>query len=331
MKHADEDTRLTNEEQSTLDLIQAGPQTGEKVPVPREVLSWLAGIAPAGPRQAQAAAAPQQAEAAAPQQAEAAAAGGDSVPKKAPDSAAVKEEKIPGDLFVKGGGDPHEVDISDVRQGDVGDCYFLAVLAAIARLRPEFIKGMVKDNGDGTYTVTFHTHQGLSGLFGSRSNQSVTVDGTFWTDGSGNPTYAKKGDTSAGGNPELWVMVIEKAWAQLNGGYGNITGSKLGGEQGAVTGKDPQNIDPSDFSAAELDAKLEEAWKAKRPVIFWSHGEGSEKKLAKAGVITNHEYALNNAGGGKYTLYNPWGYQHLESIDAAFIKLHFQKIRLLSF
>ena len=51
--------------------------------------------------------------------------------------------------------------------------------------------------------------------FGSRSNQSVTVDSKFWTDGSGNPVYAKKGDTDAGGKPELWVMVIEKAWAKL--------------------------------------------------------------------------------------------------------------------
>ena len=97
-----------------------------------------------------------------------------------------------------------------------------------------------------------------------------------------------------------------------------------------MTGQSPDYIDPSDFSDAELDAKLDEAWKAKRPVIFWSHGDGSAKKLAKAGVITNHEYALNAAGGGKYTLYNPWGYQHLENVDAAFIKLHFQKVRLLS-
>jgi hypothetical protein len=58
-------------------------------------------------------------------------------------------------LFVKDGSDVHEVDMNDVDQGGIGNCYVMASIAAVARQDPERIKNMVHDNGDGTYTVTF--------------------------------------------------------------------------------------------------------------------------------------------------------------------------------
>jgi hypothetical protein len=315
MKHAHDDTQLSVQENDALQQIQAGPQGGETVPVTRDFLRWLNGA---------------KAPAVKPPEA-APATDGKALPAKTADQAAAKEEQINGSLFVKGAGDANEVDINDVQQGQVGDCYFVAVLAAIARVQPDFIKSMVKDNGDGTYTVTFHTKQGFSGLFGSRSNQSVTVDSKFWTDGAGNPVYAKKGDTGAGGKPELWVMVIEKAWAKLQGSYDDINGGKVGDDaRKAVTGKDVDYIDPTDLSDTELTKKIEAAWAAKQPVIFWSHGDEKSKKLTKNGVVVDHEYALNAAGGGKFTLYNPWGSQHLTDVDVAFIKANFQKIRFLT-
>jgi hypothetical protein len=319
MKHANEDAALTSTEQATLSSLHGGPQVGEKLPVTRELLSWLSGVS--GPAPTTAAAKPG---------AEAPIAG-DTLPSQKSDHTG-KEEKIEGSLFVKGGGDANEVDINDVRQGALGDCYFMAILASIARVKPDFIKNMVKDNGDGTFTVTFHTHQGVSGLFGSRSNQSVIVDNTFWTDGKGNPQYSKKGDTSSTGSPELWVMVIEKAWAKLNGDYASIEGGKVGGDPWATaTGNTPTQLAPGDLSDVELTKKIEDAFTSKQPVIFHSiTGDGDAgKKLAKNGVIGNHEYALNAASGGKFTLYNPWGSQHLVDVDAAFIKANFQRVRLL--
>src|SRR5262249_14801507 len=115
------------------------------------------------------------------------------------------------------------------------------------------------------------------------------------------------------------------------GSYDDINGGKVGDDaREAVTGKDVDYIDPNDLSDAELTKKIEAAWTAKQPVIFWSHGDEKTKKLSKNGVITDHEYALNAAGGGKFTLYNPWGYQHLTDVDVAFIKANFQKIRFLT-
>ena len=45
---------------------------------------------------------------------------------------------------------------SDVFQGGVGDCYFLASLIAVAQRDPSFLQKHFKDNGNGTATVTLY-------------------------------------------------------------------------------------------------------------------------------------------------------------------------------
>jgi len=42
-----------------------------------------------------------------------------------------------------------------VRQGRLGSCYFHSVVAALARTKPEMIRGMIHENSDGTFTVQF--------------------------------------------------------------------------------------------------------------------------------------------------------------------------------
>lgn len=243
------------------------------------------------------------------------------------------EQEVEGELFVQGEGDEHAIDINDIDQGALGDCYFLAVLASIARVRPDFIRDMIDDHGDGTYTVTFHTEQGFSGLFGYRNPQSVTVDSRFWVDDSGRPIYAGTGDTGADG-PELWVMVIEKAWAKLHGGYGEIRGGAIGDDaREAVTGMDAEYVDPSDLTADELLARFDTHFNTNHlPVIAWSHGDEKSKKLSENGVVTNHEYAMDGCdeGAGTVDLYNPHGHGALTGVDMAFVRANFQRIRFLN-
>src|SRR5256885_11730411 len=57
-------------------------------------------------------------------------------------------EAAPGDVFVRG------VSASDVGQGNLGDCFFLSSLAAVAGTRPELLKRAIRENRDGTFTVT---------------------------------------------------------------------------------------------------------------------------------------------------------------------------------
>ena len=54
-----------------------------------------------------------------------------------------------GTLFGSG------VSYTDIRQGGVGDCWFVASLEEAVLLAPSVIQNMFIDNGNGTYTVRY--------------------------------------------------------------------------------------------------------------------------------------------------------------------------------
>lgn len=95
-------------------------------------------------------------------------------------------------LFASGG--PSK---DDVFQGSVGDCYYVASVAAIADANPEFIRRMVVDLGDGTYAVRFYRNAVPT---------FVRVDADLWVE-NGTPKYAKLGQEGS-----IWVPIVEKAY-----------------------------------------------------------------------------------------------------------------------
>ncbi len=50
---------------------------------------------------------------------------------------------------------PRGISPESVRQGGLGSCYFHSTVAALAQSNPQLLKGMITDNGNGTYTVQF--------------------------------------------------------------------------------------------------------------------------------------------------------------------------------
>jgi hypothetical protein len=219
-----------------------------------------------------------------------------------------KEQKIKGKVFVKGEGDKNEVEMNDVRQGRLGDCYFVASLAALAKTDPELIKSRVKDNGDGTYTVLFF------------EGGAVVVDNTFPTDASGQPVYASPDDKSAEG-VELWVMLIEKAWAKLKGGYEQIRGSKVRmnskDAMEAVSGRKTNVEYLSSSNKDTIFATISAALQKGAAVTAGSKGEKELpaeewSKARKLGVYGNHMYAVVSVdvNKGVINLYNPWGAEY---------------------
>jgi hypothetical protein len=123
----------------------------------------------------------------------------------------------PGVLFAAA------INPSDVHQGLLGDCYFLGSLACLAdthpdKLRALFLKGT--DLGTGRYEVQFY-----------KMGQPVTVVVDDWV-----PCHAA--DTVQIGRPafsssksnELWVLILEKAWAKLHGSYLQIEAGRAGAE-----------------------------------------------------------------------------------------------------
>jgi len=112
----------------------------------------------------------------------------------------------------------------DVRQGQVGNCYFLAPLSSIARVSPNKIQQSVVDLGDGTYAVAFKK---------SGADVFVRVDADLPTYSWGAPAYA-----GLGAQASLWTGIMEKAWAQfrttastysgISGGWMNTVYTALG-------------------------------------------------------------------------------------------------------
>ena len=93
---------------------------------------------------------------------------------------------------------------ADVGQTVLGDCYFLASVAALARSNPSLVQRMIHANPDGTYTVQFGD--------GSR----VTVDSTVPLD---TTRYGSYEDTTAwGAGTPTWAAILEKAYAVRQGG-----------------------------------------------------------------------------------------------------------------
>jgi hypothetical protein len=99
------------------------------------------------------------------------------------------------------------VSMWDINQGNLGDCFFLAPLAAVAARNPSAIESMITDNSNGSYGVCFVVNG---------KNEYVTVDDQL-----------ANGGTVFNHDDEDWAGLLEKAYAQLQGG-GNVTGNKTG-------------------------------------------------------------------------------------------------------
>jgi hypothetical protein len=110
-------------------------------------------------------------------------------------------------LFSSSGPNPN-----DINQGDLGDCYFLSTLSAIAKVDPAVIRKDIINNNDGTYTVDFS---------GAKTKE-VRVSADLPTLSDGQLAYA-----GLGSGDSTWVAIFEKAFAEIRTAaksYASISG-----------------------------------------------------------------------------------------------------------
>ncbi len=191
-----------------------------------------------------------------------------------------------GTLFVNG------VTYTDIRQGSLGDCYYVAALAEVAKVSPSTIQNMFIDNGDNTWTVRFY-HNGRQ--------EFVTVDRYLPVNASGKFIYASAGSSAASTTAELWVALAEKAYAQLNAS-GWINQSNTNSYAGLEGGWPADSISfitglstSSDFSLTTSD--------------FTNIVTAINNNKMVNICTSDHAYAMiaYNASTQKFTIYNPWG------------------------
>ena len=214
------------------------------------------------------------------------------------DDSSLKYEWVKGQLFVGG------VSKDDVVQGMIGNCYMVAGFASVAAQNPKAISDAIKDNGDGTFTVRF-----FQPSYGSASATpvNVTVDGqlpTKW----GGLNYAKGKDRS-----ELWVPLMEKAYAQWKGGYENIGhGGAAGDVMAALTGRRSSYTWLSTSANEQaIFTQLKGALSSGKSAAAGTHGEEDKALYTGTGMYADHAYSITGTSeenGVRYVhLRNPWG------------------------
>jgi len=195
-------------------------------------------------------------------------------------------------LFPSGSPNP-----TDINQHNLGDCNGITALGAMAYMVPEFVKGLITDNGGGVFTVAMFDPQG----------QPITlkVDSQFLADGSGNlAAVSGKNDAAT------WSTVLEKAIMKYNVIYqadGTIEGIGSENVTPLFTGAGSSfAFDRGALSPAEMSRVIKASLACGK---FISGGFGAEITLGNIYSVTGHGYACywpsNDAT--MISMRNPWG------------------------
>jgi len=244
-------------------------------------------------------------------------------------------QSVSGNLFQGG------ISYRDVDQNDVGDCYFLAALGAVALDSPTTIQNMFvssnDDNGDGV------TDSWTVRMFNNGVADYVTVDRFLPTDVWGNATFAGWGGGHfSNTNNELWVALLEKAYAQfnesgwtgqdgtnsyngttlaasavsdnnagINGGWADTALEQITGRNAARHGM------TTDFLFIRISDSVNDmisAFNSDRMVVLCTPGSPSSGL-----IVGNHCYTLvgYNAATDSFQIYNPWASDGGSSADGA--------------
>jgi hypothetical protein len=220
-------------------------------------------------------------------------------------TAKYEKKRYTGPLFTNG------VDATDVRQGQLGDCYVPSAFAALAKAQPDALMKAFKDNGDGTYTVTFKQKDWATGKF---KDVPIKVDGDLYVRSWGGPYYGTSNDMSKQDpkNMELWFPLAEKAYAQWKGDYNTIgNGGASNDVFEAILGKEGHSDDIPSMSQDKVWNEVKTAIDTKQPISAGTYGDDKEAMYTNTGVYADHSYSVlgyKEENGQKYVqLRNPWG------------------------
>ncbi|KAG2388206.1 hypothetical protein C9374_001056 [Naegleria lovaniensis] len=202
------------------------------------------------------------------------------------------------------------VDIQDVRQGVLGNCYFLAAVSNLAYRNPRIIKDMFKE---------YDTKQGkvIVRFWKDGKEVLVTIDDRLPFGGWGKVLGARSATVN-----EFWISLLEKAFAKFMGSY------KLIGHGGQsdvafcyLTGAPPASGLTVTPNSNQLDV-----WRFlmdvyKRGDVIFVYSPQNYKEIEKvSGIKEYHAYAILDLVKVEdedkihrlVKLMNPWGFMGSE-------------------
>lgn len=176
-----------------------------------------------------------------------------------------------------------------VRRGEVGNCFFLTALAAVARTKPEHIAEILKSNEDQSYTVNF---PGLDSA-GVRVERPSIVELSLY------------GQLTRMG---YWPCVMERAFQQVigDGGFGSID-KEPGAALKLLTGHSTIDLELSPDNAQEIEEHLNSFKEAGKAIVLTIDFAG-----ATDGDSSTHPFTLMDYEPARcrVTLRDPFGPGH---------------------
>jgi calpain-15 len=104
-----------------------------------------------------------------------------------------------------------KIEPDDIKQGALGDCWFMCALSSLAEM-PQLVERLFitqKYNDEGIYRIK---------ICKNGEWMEVTIDDYFPCSPEGGPVFSR-----SNGN-ELWVLLLEKAYAKVHGNYFTLRG-----------------------------------------------------------------------------------------------------------
>lgn len=189
---------------------------------------------------------------------------------------------------------PSGISFGDIDQGALGNCYFLAALAAIAVHRPEILDAMFVDRHLWDQNI-FKTKWFLFG-----KELVIAVDNMIPA-GDTNTYFTQPSHTG-----EFWPVVLAKAWAKIFGNFKVVEGGLAEDVVNAITGAPYFEFDLTESIWTDLLAWVSD----KYPLTAGTCADCNNPQ--KYGLSTAHAYSIVGAYtsetyGQVVQMYNPWG------------------------
>ncbi|ELU08109.1 hypothetical protein CAPTEDRAFT_90023 [Capitella teleta] len=193
----------------------------------------------------------------------------------------------------------------DVEQGGAGTCWFLSILSSLAD-NGEAIKQIIPDDaypiGSDKYSGLFHCKLWRFGQW-----VDVYVDDLLPVKLYG--SEFKLWGAKSTDDREMWVSLMEKAFARFKGGYANVYGGLPGDAFTTLTGGVAELVEIQDTDAATLYSRMKNALSCGSIITCSCPVNGIK------GLVGNHAYTItgtfriNHRAQSKMLLRlrNPWG------------------------
>lgn len=191
----------------------------------------------------------------------------------------------------------------DIGQGSIGTCWFLASVANIAD-KPKLLRRIIpRDSypvGTPNYDGIFHCRFWRFGIW-----DDVFID-DYLPIIYRNQVYSARSLTDPN---EMWVSLLEKAFARMYGSYTEVSGGISSDSYMALTGGVPEDIDlrKLNMEPDQLHTRVRNALYSNAAVTCGTPSTFDKKY----GLLGTHEYTINGAVTAKgvrlFRMRNPWG------------------------